>query len=62
MKTVVIKGNTVSLDAALELMDDEIREDVHARINDIEPCTDQEFVNEYCRVHKLKYGKDFEVC
>lgn len=45
-------------DAAVELMDDEIREEVHA---DIAPCTDEEFLVEYMKRHKDKYGIDFTI-
>ena len=46
------------MDAAVMLMDDEIREAVNF---DIAPCTEQEFVDEYCRRHLEKYGEDFIV-
>lgn len=36
----------ISMDVIAEIMDDEIREHVH---NDIAPCTDEEFLNEYLR-------------
>ena len=45
-------------DAAVALMDDEIREEVHA---DLAPCTDLEFLEEYMKRHKAKYGIDFIV-
>lgn len=43
---------------AVSLMDDEIREDVHA---DIAPCTELEFLKEYMKRHKEKYGTEFRV-
>ena len=59
MKNMVnVNGNEVSMDAAVMLMDDEIREAIHS---DIVPCTEQEFVDEYCRRHLEKYGEDFIV-
>ena len=59
MKNMVnVNGNEVSMDAAVMLMDDEIREAIHC---DIAPCTEQEFVDEYCKRHFEKYGEDFIV-
>lgn len=45
-------------DAAVELMDDELREQVHA---DLAPCTDEEFLREYERRHLEKYGEEFKI-
>ena len=59
MKNMVnVNGTEVSMDAAVMLMDDEIREAVNS---DIAPCTEQEFVDEYCKRHFEKYGEDFIV-
>jgi len=44
--------------AAVELMDDEIREDLH-RSGDY--ATDLEFLEAYMAAHKQKYGIDFIV-
>jgi hypothetical protein len=44
--------------AAVELMDDEIREAVH---NEFAPCSDARFLWEYCKRHEAKYGKPFVV-
>lgn len=50
---------TVSnFDAAVELMDDELREQVHA---DLAPCTDEEFLREYERRHLAKFGEEFKI-
>jgi len=46
------------MDATTNLMDDELREDVHA---DMAPCVWSEFCSEYCARHLAKYGEDFEV-
>ena len=40
----------------VNLMDDEIRESVHA---DLAPCRDIDFLKEYMKRHKEKYGEDF---
>ena len=45
-------------DAAVELMDDELREQVHA---DLAPCTDEEFLREYERRHLAKFGEEFKI-
>ncbi len=45
-------------DAAVELMDDDIREAVH---EDLAPCTDAAFLWEYCKRHLEKHGEDFEI-
>lgn len=45
-------------DEAVALMDDEIREAVHA---DLAPCTKKEFLKEYIRRHMEKYGKEFTI-
>ena len=44
-------------DAIVSLMDDEIREEVHA---DLAPCTKQQFFNEYGERHYAKYDEPFE--
>lgn len=49
-------GVEIDFDVAVMMMDDEIREEVHA---DLAPCTDQEFFNEYCKRHEEKYGEEF---
>lgn len=58
MANVLLNGEMVDFDAAVNLMDDEIREAVHA---DLAPCTDQEFMDEYVRRHEEKYGQSFEI-
>ena len=58
MADVMLNGEMVDFDAAVNLMDDEIREAVHA---DLAPCTDQEFINEYAKRHEAKYGEAFEI-
>ena len=44
--------------AAVMLMDDDIREEVH---RDIAPCSDLEFLEEYMKRHEEKYGIEFIV-
>ena len=42
--------------AAVALMDDEIREAVAA---DLAPCSEREFLAEYCRRHAERFGEVF---
>ena len=53
MKTVILNNQTVDFDSCVSLMDDDIREQVHA---DLAPCTEQEFLDAYCERHAEKYG------
>jgi hypothetical protein len=48
--------NSGHFDAAVMLMDDDIREELHDRIS---PCTDLEFMEEYMKAHAEKYGLPF---
>ena len=50
-------GEEVNYEAAVQLMDDEIREELHAQLA---PCTEQEFFSAYEKAHYAKYGEDFE--
>lgn len=52
---ITYNGNRYYFDAAVALMDDEIREEMQA-----EPLrTRQDFFDEYCRRHKEKFGVKF---
>lgn len=51
-------GKDIDYDAAVMLMDDEIREEVHA---ELAPCSDQGFFDAYCKRHLQKNGEAF-VC
>ena len=48
----------VDYENAVHYMDDEIREELH---REIAPCTNQVFIDEYCKRHMEKYGEKFEV-
>ena len=55
--TITVNSIETTMEAAAALMDDEIREAVHA-----EGITDpQEFVGRYCELHHEKYGNEFTV-
>lgn len=58
MKTVILNNQEVGFDVCVSLMDDDIREKVHA---ELAPCTEQEFVDTYCKLHSEKYGEEFRV-
>ena len=45
-------------DAAVNLMDDEIREAIHA---EMAPCTEEEFLEEYMKRHEEKYNEQFTI-
>lgn len=55
---VTVAGNVVSMAAAVELMDDEIREELAAELS---PCTYQEYCDAYSAAHLAKYGEIFRV-
>jgi len=57
-KMVEVNGNMVDFDAAVTLMDDEIREEVH---QELAPCTNQEFIDAYVQRHREKFGEEFTV-
>lgn len=58
--TMVINksGTEINFDAAVMLMDDEIREALH---EDMAPCTDQDFFSAYEARHEAKYGEEWEL-
>ncbi len=53
-----LNGTATDFNACVALMDDDLREEISA---DLAPCTEQEFINEYCKRHFEKYGADFEI-
>lgn len=52
------RGDEINFNAAVALMDDEIRERLH---REMAPCTDQEFFDAYLEAHFEKYGEEFRV-
>ena len=58
MKTIKdYNGNKIDFEAAVMLMDDEIREQLHGiGIED-----EQNFYNAYCEKHYEKYNEEFEI-
>lgn len=51
-------GKELDFDAAVILMDDDIREKLHG---EIAPCTEQEFFDAYVKAHEDKFGEDWEL-
>ena len=51
-------GLEIDWDAAGALMDDDIREEVHA---ELAPCTPQAFFDRYCQLHAERYGEPWEL-
>ena len=52
-------GRTVDYAAAVELMDDDLREQLHM---EMAPCTNQEFYSAYVKAHAEKYnGEKFQI-
>lgn len=43
-------------DSVVNLMDDELREELHSELY---PCTQKEFLDEYCKRHKEKFNEEF---
>ena len=58
MKTVILNNEEVNFEACVNLMDDEIREAIHAELS---PCTEQEFLDAYLKLHSEKYGEQFQI-
>lgn len=52
-------GRTVNYAAAVGLMDDDLREQLH---REMAPCTNQEFYDAYVKAHAEKYnGEKFQI-
>ena len=58
MEVINMNGTEINYEAAVELMDDEIRESLHF---EIAPCTEQEFFTAYEKAHAEKYGEEWEL-
>lgn len=52
-------ARTVDYAAAVEMMDDDLREELH---REMAPCTNQEFYDAYVKAHAAKYnGEKFQI-
>ena len=58
-KKVILNGQEVDSDACVNLMDDEIREELHREY--VGEVTEQEFLDLYCEAHYKKYGEEFDI-
>ena len=56
-------GVDIDYDVAVNLMDDEIREQLHEKLvmQSDEDCTEQKFFDEYCKAHEETYGEEWEL-
>ena len=54
--TVILNGQEIHFDAARNLMDDDICEDIHGTVD-----SDQEFLDAYLKAHEEVYGVPFVV-
>ena len=50
--------NNNLFDAAVQLMDDDIREELHEELS---PCTEEEFLTAYMERHEEKFGAPFVI-
>lgn len=59
MRKMVVNeyGVEIDFEVSVMYMDDEIREEIH---NELAPCTDQEFFDEYAKRHEEKFGEEWE--
>ena len=57
MKVLNNHGREIDFEAAVQLMDDEIREALHAEGYE----TEQEFFAAYEKAHEAKYGEEWEL-
>lgn len=51
-------GCEIDYDAAVQLMDDDLREELHM---ELAPCSEQKFFTAYEAAHTKKYGEDWEL-
>ena len=58
MKVINVNSAEINFEAAVELMDDELREQI---ADDIAPCTEQAFFSAYEAAHAAKYGEEWEL-
>ena len=56
MKVINMNGTEINYEAAVELMDDEIRESICGTVD-----SEQEFFTAYEKAHAEKYGEEWEL-
>lgn len=57
-KTITLHGEQIDMDVAVNLMDDQIREELHEKMA---PCTEQEFIDAYVKCHLIKHSEEFVI-
>ena len=58
---MIVKNNygvEIEWNTAVNLMDDDLREELNA---DLAPCTEQEFFEAYAKAHANKFGEEWEL-
>ena len=58
MKVMNNYGTEIEWNTAVNLMDDDLREELNA---DLAPCTEQEFFEAYEKAHENKFGEEWEL-
>lgn len=58
MDVINLDGCEINFEAAVSLMDDEIREALN---RELAPCSEQEFFSAYEKAHAEKYGEEFQI-
>ena len=56
MNVINMNGTEINYEAAVELMDDELRESICGTVD-----SEQEFFTEYEKAHAEKYGEEWEL-
>ena len=59
MAKIILNGFEVDFDACVNLMDDDIREELHMEMAG--ECTEQEFFTAYEAAHAEKFGEEWEL-
>ena len=58
MKVMNNYGTEIEWSTAVNLMDDDLREELNA---DLAPCTEQEFFEAYAKAHEAKFSEEWEL-
>ena len=58
MEVINRDGHEINFEAAVSLMDGEIREGLN---RELAPCTEQEFFTAYEKAHEAKFGEAWEL-
>jgi len=58
VEDVIDQLEPYNFDSAVELMDDDLREELH---EELAPCSDARFMWEYCKRHQEKFGEAFTI-